>query len=158
LGAYHNGQVPDTFRSQGSMQAGWNLWLQGRTRTSSPVMKSSVQIEHPNSAVSAAGSALPSPASVCAFASGLISATSDVSRALGCISPSAAAPVTSTAWSTLEVPSANSMSLSPVLAGSGSPNLTIGSVSSMALASPFARLCLARPVTAARGPYLSGFL
>jgi hypothetical protein len=44
------------------------------------------------------------------------------------------------------------------LTGSGSPNFTMGRVSSMALARPLARLCLGRPVMAARGPYRSGCL
>jgi hypothetical protein len=43
----HNGQVPDTLSSHGSTHSGWNLWLQGRTRTSSPRVKSSVHIEQP---------------------------------------------------------------------------------------------------------------
>lgn len=43
---YHNGQVPDTLTSHGSTHSGWNLWLQGRTRRSWPLMKSSVQIGH----------------------------------------------------------------------------------------------------------------
>jgi hypothetical protein len=44
----HKGQVPETFSSHGSTHSGWNLWLQGRTRTSSPRLKSSVQIEQPS--------------------------------------------------------------------------------------------------------------
>ena len=43
----HKGQVPETLSSHGSTHSGWNLWLQGRTRTSSPRLKSSVQIEQP---------------------------------------------------------------------------------------------------------------
>ena len=39
------GQVPEMLRSQGSTQRGWNLWLHGKTRTSSPRVKSSVQME-----------------------------------------------------------------------------------------------------------------
>lgn len=45
---YHSGQVPDTLISQGSIHCGWNLWLQGSTRTSSPRVKSSVHIEQPS--------------------------------------------------------------------------------------------------------------
>lgn len=45
--SYQSGQVPDTLTSQGSTHCGWNLWSQGNTRTSSPTLKSSVQIEHP---------------------------------------------------------------------------------------------------------------
>lgn len=52
------------------------------------------------------------------------------------------------------------MSLSPSIDfgcfGSGSPNLTIGSVSSMAFAMPLARLRLGLPMMF-RGPYLSGW-
>ena len=47
LWTYHRGQVPDTLVNHGSTHAGWNLWLHGRTRTSSPTVKSSVQIVHP---------------------------------------------------------------------------------------------------------------
>ena len=43
----HKGQVPETLSSHGSTHSGWNLWLQGSTRTSSPRLKSSVQIEQP---------------------------------------------------------------------------------------------------------------
>ena len=44
-GAYHSGQVPDTFSSHGSIHSGWNLWLQGSTLVSCPFTKSSVQTE-----------------------------------------------------------------------------------------------------------------
>ena len=55
---YQSGQVPDTFISHGSTHGGWNLWSQGRTLTSSPARKSSVQIEHPRpSPLSSAGGA-----------------------------------------------------------------------------------------------------
>ena len=37
--------MPETLSSQGSIHSGWNLWLQGRTRTSWPLAKSSVQTE-----------------------------------------------------------------------------------------------------------------
>lgn len=45
--AYHRGHVPDMLRSQGSIHAGWNLWLQGSKRMSSLLTKSSRQMEHP---------------------------------------------------------------------------------------------------------------
>lgn len=48
--------MPETFTSQGSTQAGWNLWLQGKTRTSSPFVKSSVHIEQPGFSPSGLGS------------------------------------------------------------------------------------------------------
>ena len=157
--SYHNGQVPDTFSSQGSIQAGWYLWRQGNTRTSSPVVKSSVQIEHPNSTSFGAASALPS-ASAAFVAGSLPDSAFTIAGGFfvwDSASVVAAAPVTSGIWwCTLDVPSSNSISVAPGFTGSGSPNLTIGKVSSIALASPFARLCLGRPVTPARGPYLSG--
>ena len=143
------------------MQAGWYLWWHGSTRTSSPVVKSSVQIEHPNSPPAGEASALPSASSVAAVGSPPDSPLTVVAGSFGrcSISVSTAAPVTSGTWCTLDVPSSISISLSPDLTGSGSPNLTIGRVSSMALARPLARLCLGRPVEPpARGPYLSGCL
>lgn len=46
--AYHKGHVPETFKSQGSIHSGWNLCLQGSTRMSCPLTKSSVHTEHAN--------------------------------------------------------------------------------------------------------------
>jgi len=44
---HHNGHVPEILINHGSIQWGWNLWSQGKTRTSSPTVKSSVQMEQP---------------------------------------------------------------------------------------------------------------
>lgn len=44
-GAYQRGQVTERCKSHGSIQAGWNLWPQGRGRNSTSLLKSPVQIE-----------------------------------------------------------------------------------------------------------------
>ena len=146
------------------MHSGWNLWLQGRTRTSWPFVKSSVQTEQARplsafamrssvkwdvSASAAPGSVvtLPLLVSICSFG------PADVGEA-GCCCAWAEASGTVRG-------DAISISLSCVVVGSLdlraslSPNLTMGMVSNMARAMPFALLCLALP-TMFRGPYRSG--
>lgn len=162
---YHNGQVPETFNSHGSIHAGWYLWWQGKTRTSSPVVKSSVQIEHPNSpsvTEAAASGELDFTDSVSAgpmpdvTAAAVVAELDSGDLVVWLLVVAVAGVDSAVAWCGTPLPSSNSTL--PGFDGSGSPNFTMGNVSNMALARPFALLCLGLPEYPVRGPYLSGCL
>lgn len=128
------------------------------------MVKSSVQIEHPNSPsvteAAASGeldftdsvSAGPMPdvtaAAVAELGSGDLVVWLLVVMVAGVVSVAG--------WCGTPFPS--SSSTLPGFDGSGSPNFTIGNVSNIALASPFALLCRGLPEYPVRGPYLSGCL
>ena len=158
--AYHSGHVPEMLMSQGSMHGGWNLWSQGRTRTSSPTVKSSVQMEQPRWSSGESRRPWFSPLFVAVASWEGISSASVSGRETA---PDIGAPLL---WRGCGVRGSSGMadSLVPIaesggvadgcdsssragsgFAGAGSPNLTIGSVSSTALANPLARLCDGRP-------------
>lgn len=160
VSTYHSGHVPETFRSQGSMHSGWNLWLHGSTLTSWPFVKSSVQTEHARP-LSALASVEVSPSGrlpvAAAFSVVTFSEPSfplvDSERG----SCSVDGLCTCTAGGRFVGPSSTSP---PATCCSGlfsslSPNLTIGMVSSIALAIPLALLCLGLP-SMFLGPYRSG--
>ena len=161
VGTHHRGQVPETLTSHGSTHCGWNLWSQGRTLTSSPTVKSSVQMEQPTFSSPTGSdddvrvswgpleSAVSGSVVFVVFASG---------GAFSC--RVASVPGSFGVGSVARVPSPAALSSS--CSGSGlvgrdeSPNLTMGMVSRTARARPLARLCLGLPPKLGLGPYLSG--
>ena len=145
----HSGQVPLTFRSQGSMHAGWNLWSQGRTRRSWPTSKSSVQMLQPGMS-----SACPATCDVRGDSAAIPDLTDTASASMVLRSGSAVVFVVAPFLASTCSVDASSMSFCTV--GSRSPNFTIGNVSNMAWAIPLARLRRGIPRTF-RWPYSSGW-
>ena len=156
---YHNGQVPEMLINQGSIQVGWNLWSHGRTRTSSPTRKSSVQIEQPR--CSWFGPCLASPPTgralsrlwptvVIVVVSGIAAGLGLVSfcRFLGVRGSSGIADNLALAYRSgdeRDCCCSSSNAGSSLFGGVGSPNFTMGIVSSTARARPLARLCRGLP-------------
>src|SRR5436305_50191 len=95
---HQSGHVPDTFNNHGSIQDGWNLWLHGKTRISSPRTKSSVQIEQPSPSSDPFFLCPPAPS---ALISGPMTALLVPAPPLICLScsiPSVSAPAAPSEW------------------------------------------------------------
>ena len=137
--------------------------MQGNTRISCPFTKSSVQTEQarPLSAMMA-GSDVPScPCTVSAAATVVTTSGPSAAGALSTSVPdsldcSPGSWVLFAPFACVAFPNSTSCPVTCGLSSSLSPNLTIGNVSSIALAIPLALLCLGLPKTL-RGPYLSGW-
>lgn len=147
---YQRGQVPDTFISHGSIHSMWNWWLQGSTRRSWPLIKSSVQIGHEK---------LPA-SGISVLASGAVGVGVGFSLSSGVgISDSWGVdiPMFPSAWecSRSSAPTISTFLLAASTSSFLSSNLTTGIVSNIARAIPRARLCRTRPAIR-RGPYRSG--
>lgn len=146
---YQRGQVPDTFINHGSMHSMWNWWLQGSTRRSWPLMKSSVQIGHEK--LPASGISGLAPKAVGVVVGRSLSSGVGISDSRGVDSP---VLWPSSAWECSRSSGFMAISTSLLAASTSSflsSNLTTGIVSNMARAIPRARLCRTRPAIR-RGP------
>lgn len=151
--------MPLTFRSHGSTHAGWKRWSQGNTRMSSPLTKSSVQIEHAvplsdsligaaAADVTAASSAWSGGACVCVvvWLNDRVRSFVEALALVEVVCSGFTAPI-----STSLVRRCSSSLPFFGTVESASPNRTMGIVSSIARAIPLARLCRGLPMIL-RGP------